>query len=79
LAAKETIEIEQARDRAVPRWEGDRICGELICPYPPGIPILMPGEVITTEAIDYLQTVLTVGGTITGCSDPNLKTIQVIK
>ncbi|BAU63648.1 Orn/Lys/Arg decarboxylase major region [Stanieria sp. NIES-3757] len=69
FAAKETISIEES---------SDRICAELICPYPPGIPILMPGEIITSEAIDYLQTVLTLGGKITGCSDPNLTTIQVI-
>ncbi len=66
----ETIAIEASRDR---------FCAELICPYPPGIPVLMPGEIITTEAINYLQQVLTLGGRITGCSDPNLKTIQVIR
>ena len=58
---------------------GDRLCGELICPYPPGIPALMPGEKITPQAIDYLQQVLAAGGTITGCNDPTLKTIQVLK
>jgi arginine/lysine/ornithine decarboxylase len=68
FAATETIPLTRARDR---------ICGELICPYPPGIPILMPGEVITQEAIDYLQQVLKSGGVITGCSD-DLKTITVI-
>ncbi|KAJ9561062.1 hypothetical protein OSB04_006222 [Centaurea solstitialis] len=31
-----------------------RISGELICPYPPGIPLLIPGEVITEEAASYL-------------------------
>ena len=56
----------------------NRICSELICPYPPGIPVLMPGEIITSEAIDYLQQVLALGGTITGCSDPSLETIKVI-
>ena len=39
----------------------------------------MPGEIITTEAIDYLQQVIAEGGKITGCSDPKMKTIQVIK
>jgi arginine decarboxylase len=58
---------------------GDRICGELICPYPPGIPILMPGEIITTEAIAYLQEVLKSGGVITGCSDETLATVLVIR
>ena len=69
FSATETLPIQQSINR---------ICGELICPYPPGIPVLMPGETITPEAIDYLQQVLALGGTITGCSDPSLKTIQVI-
>lgn len=70
FAATETIPFNQA---------SDRICGELICPYPPGIPILMPGEVITKEAINYLQQVLNSGGVITGCSDDTLATITVIR
>ncbi len=57
----------------------DRVCGELICPYPPGIPLLMPGEIITLEAIAYLQEAITAGITITGCNDPTLKTIQILK
>ncbi len=56
----------------------NRICGELICPYPPGIPVLMPGEIITLEAINYLQQVLDSGGIITGCSDRNFQKILVI-
>ena len=70
FAATETIPLSQA---------GDRISGELICPYPPGIPILMPGEIITQDAIDYLQEVLNCGGIITGCSDDTLETIKVIR
>jgi arginine/lysine/ornithine decarboxylase len=66
----ETIAIEQAIGR---------ISAELICPYPPGIPVLMPGEAIAAEAITYLRQVLSLGGRITGCSDPNLKTLKVIK
>ncbi len=70
FATTETIRIEEA---------GDRLCGELICPYPPGIPLLMPGEVITTNAINYLRQILAAGGTITGCNDPTLQTIQILK
>lgn len=33
------------------------IAAELVTPYPPGIPVLAPGEVITSERIDYLQAV----------------------
>jgi arginine decarboxylase len=66
----ETVSIEQA---------GDRLCGELICPYPPGIALLMPGEVITMEAVEYLKQIAAAGGTITGCNDPTIQTIQTLK
>ncbi|MBW4623482.1 MAG: aminotransferase class I/II-fold pyridoxal phosphate-dependent enzyme [Cyanosarcina radialis HA8281-LM2] len=57
----------------------DRLSAELICPYPPGIPVVMPGEVITQEAIDYLQKILAFGGIITGCSDPSLQKLKVVR
>ncbi len=57
----------------------DRICAELVCPYPPGIPVLMPGELITTDALEYLQQVITMGGIISGCADDSLQTLKVIK
>ncbi|MEG4842574.1 aminotransferase class I/II-fold pyridoxal phosphate-dependent enzyme [Microcoleus sp. B9-D4] len=57
----------------------DRLCAELICPYPPGIPVLMPGEIITPAAVDYLQQILAAGGKITGCSDPGLQTLKVVR
>ena len=57
----------------------DRLCGELICPYPPGIPLLMPGEVITIKAIESLKQIIAAEGTITGCNDPTLETIQALK
>jgi arginine/lysine/ornithine decarboxylase len=55
------------------------ISAEIVCPYPPGIPILMPGEQITLEAITYLQNILAQAGTITGCSDPTLETLKICK
>ena len=70
FAPTETISITEA---------SGRLCAELVCPYPPGIPLLMPGEIITTEAIEYLQQILIAGGTITGCNDPTGQTIQTIK
>jgi arginine/lysine/ornithine decarboxylase len=57
----------------------NRISAELICPYPPGIPILMPGEIITPDALDYLEQVLALGGRITGCDDPTLQTLKVVR
>lgn len=55
----------------------NRICVEVICPYPPGIPILMPGEIISQSGLDYLQKVINFGGIITGAKDSQLTTIQV--
>jgi arginine decarboxylase len=69
FAPTEIVEI----DRAI-----GRISAELICPYPPGIPVLMPGESIAPEVIDYLQQVIHLGARITGCSDPSLKTLKVV-
>ncbi|MEM1425770.1 MAG: aminotransferase class V-fold PLP-dependent enzyme [Cyanobacteria bacterium P01_H01_bin.130] len=55
------------------------VCAEWICPYPPGIPVLMPGEKITTDALDYLKTIRAIGGELSGVSDPEFRMIQVIK
>jgi arginine decarboxylase len=60
-------------DRAV-----GKISAESICPYPPGIPIVMPGEIITAAALDYLQQVLDLGGELAGCSDLELSTISIV-
>ncbi|KAK6126619.1 hypothetical protein DH2020_039629 [Rehmannia glutinosa] len=53
------------------------ICGEFICPYPPGIPVLVPGEMITEKALDYLELIKRHGGTIIGTADPLLDSIVV--
>ena len=70
FSSTETLPIEQT---------DERISAEMICPYPPGIPAIMPGEMINMSALDYLQQVLALGGTITGCSDPTLKTLKVVR
>ncbi len=56
----------------------DRLSAELICPYPPGIPVLIPGERITPEAIAYLQDVLRLGGMISGGQSPELSYLRVV-
>ena len=55
-----------------------RMSAELICPYPPGIPVLLPGEVISRAALDFLQTLQRSGGILTGNTDPTLQTLKVI-
>jgi arginine/lysine/ornithine decarboxylase len=55
-----------------------RVAGEMIAPYPPGIPAVCPGERITTEILDYLRCVRAAGGRFHGPADPKLCTIRVI-
>lgn len=55
------------------------ICGELICSYPPGIPVLIPGEIITERALSYLLDVRKIGTVISGAADPELSTIVICK
>jgi arginine decarboxylase len=57
----------------------DRISTELVCPYPPGIPVLIPGEVITGQSIAYLQNIRQLGGEIVGNSDASLQYLRVVK
>lgn len=68
----------QSEDILISKSVG-RICGELIIPYPPGIPIIMPGEVITKEAVDFASECVHRGIKINGAKDASLKHICVIK
>ena len=55
-----------------------RVSAELIAPYPPGVPVLAPGELITAAAIEALREVAGDGGRIAYAADPSLATFQVI-
>ncbi|MCO5602958.1 hypothetical protein L7F22_057099 [Adiantum nelumboides] len=70
FAASERVQAEAACGR---------VCCELICPYPPGIPILVPGERISKESMDYLKAVVKYGGFVSGASDDSVKTFLVCK
>ena len=66
--------------KVVDRTEAiNQISGETICPYPPGIPIIMAGEVITSSALNYLLEVKKLGGMVTGISDSSLETLTILK
>ena len=47
-----------------------RISGEFVMCYPPGIPILAPGEMITEEIIEYILYVKEKGCSMQGTEDP---------
>ena len=47
----------------------DRICKNLIIPYPPGIPLVCPGERLNKNTIEYIYNVKNAGGVIMGITD----------
>jgi len=65
--------------RAIPLAQASgEISTELVIPYPPGIPVLAPGEVITDEKVAYLDEGIAHGMYISGPADPQLKSIRVV-
>lgn len=69
-AEKEMIPFEQS---------AGRIIAEFIMVYPPGIPIFIPGELITEDNINYTRKNIDAGLPVQGAEDRELKTIYVIK
>jgi arginine decarboxylase len=61
-----------------PRQARGRISAELVTPYPPGIPVLAPGETITEPIVDYLQEIVAAGAFLEGASDQALDSFRVV-
>lgn len=53
------------------------VSAEQFCPYPPGVPLIAPGERVTREAIDQIRAAAKVGR-VAYNSDPSLETIEII-
>ena len=53
------------------------ICGETVAFYPPGIPVLCPGEEITEALVEYIRFYQAQGMRLSGAVDSELKTIRV--
>ncbi|MDE6133498.1 MAG: aminotransferase class I/II-fold pyridoxal phosphate-dependent enzyme, partial [Oscillospiraceae bacterium] len=66
--------------KSVPVEESSgRISGEFVMCYPPGIPILAPGEMITEEILGYISYSKERGCVMTGTEDMNIERIRVIE
>ena len=55
------------------------VCSEFVMCYPPGIPILAPGERITKEILDYIAYAKAKGCSLTGPEDPTIEHINIIR
>ena len=61
------------------RETAGRVCSEFVMCYPPGIPILAPGERITKEILDYIEYAKKKGCSMTGPEDPEILRLNVLK
>lgn len=67
---KESLPIEQTRGR---------VCSEFVMCYPPGIPILSPGEMITDDILKYIRYAKEKGCSMTGPEDAAIENLNVLK
>jgi len=67
-AEAQTLELERSAGRVAAEW---------VIPYPPGIPVLFPGETITDSTVEQLLRWRHEGARIQGAKDPLLRTIEV--
>lgn len=66
--------------QAVPlRNTAGKICAEFVMCYPPGIPILAPGELITDQIIDYILYAKDKGCSMQGTQDPYMEYLMVFE
>lgn len=70
FAPKETLALEKAVGR---------VSAETLSPYPPGIPLIVPGERLDKEAVKAIRSLQAAGCRIQGPADASLDTIQVVK
>ena len=69
-ADKEMLPLEQT---------SGRICSEFVMCYPPGIPILAPGEIITDDIINYIRYAKEKGCSMQGTEDPKIEHLNVLR
>ena len=55
-----------------------QVCSEFVMCYPPGIPILAPGERITAGILEYIEYAKAKGCSMTGPEDPDINYINVL-
>lgn len=69
-ADTEIVALEEAVGRTI---------AEMIMVYPPGIPVLLPGEAVTQHNIDYIEENLRAGLPVQGPDDPEIRFVKVLR
>lgn len=77
---KSPREAFQTTSRRIPLAQAkNQVAAEIVAAYPPGIPALLPGEMITGEIYDYLNYIRHMGFRVQGPLDHTLDTIAVLE
>ena len=66
------------RETVSARLAVGRVAAETIAPYPPGIPAVAPGEVVSGELLEALREARAAGTRMAYCADPSLATLRVV-
>ncbi len=69
-AETKRVPLEQAKGKIV---------AEMLMAYPPGIPLICPGEILTEEIIDYVRMLTEADAQIYGTEDPNAEYIKIVR
>ncbi|GAA4408449.1 aminotransferase class I/II-fold pyridoxal phosphate-dependent enzyme [Fodinibacter luteus] len=69
FAERESVPVERAVGR---------VSAEIVAPYPPGIPVLAPGEVVTVDVVEALRAARASGSRIAYAADPSGHTLDVV-
>jgi len=68
------------KTRAVPLNEAvGHILAENVIPYPPGVPLLVPGEIMEQRHLDYVRHLIDKGSTIVGMEDLSKRTVRIVE
>jgi arginine/lysine/ornithine decarboxylase len=51
----------------------------MVSPYPPGVPVIAPGELVTKEALDYLTSAHAAGALLPDPADSEFKSLRVVR
>jgi lysine decarboxylase len=70
FAGRETVPAEAAVGR---------VAAETVAPYPPGIPAIAPGEIVSAGLVEALREAAAAGTRLSYCADPALQTLQVVR
>ena len=59
-------------------YDGKPVAARMVVPYPPGVPVLVPGQLVTHEVVDYVRALARKGVEIHGY-DRETNTIRVLR